>query len=692
MNRLFSFLISFMFSVCAVHAQMPTRSYITWDEFVQEYIGELSTEDEEPQIDAETLEWLEHLAQSPYQINRVERSELLQLPFLKESQVDSLISYRNAKHGILSLGELQLIRDFDYFTRRYLSLFVRCDSTLLLTPIQLEQQRERNRVLPKLIHGKHEVETTLDLPLYQRVGYQTPQKPTNANHYIGNALRHVLRYRYSYKRQIMYGFTMEKDAGEPVCKQGFYPYDYLSGYVYMRPSDKPWSFVVGDYNLRGARGLLFGNVTFGARSLQLQRLRPTLVTFKPHSSTEKSNFFRGIAASYTHRQVTTMLFASYRMLDARFKKASDTVQSMPSSGLHRTISEILARRQQGCFTAGTSVSYSQPHWHVALNADVVHYNNLVYPPVRYYNAHYFRGKTTGNVSTNYYVHHKKITLQGEIATDPHFHIATDHAFSYQWSRHWQSYVQHRQYSSRFVSIYGQGLQQAGRVANEQGVTLGTYYKPQGRFEVNAYVDLFRFPHPCYGAKYSNTKGLETMLQAQCAFNNATRMYLRYTFKNRQYTYTFKKHTYLEYRSVNRLRIAFDTNHRSYSFSTQLDGTCAYRQSGKTEWGGMYSARVSYVPATRWQLKGFYSLFFTDGYDARLYAYQPQLLHAHSFPSFAYHGTCAVVQVSYKILKNLQCSMRCVSVYYFNRATLSSRLDLINSPFKNDLSFQIRWII
>lgn len=164
MNRLFSFLISFMFSVCAVHAQMPTRSYITWDEFVQEYIGELSTEDEEPQIDAETLEWLEHLAQSPYQINRVERSELLQLPFLKESQVDSLISYRNAKHGILSLGELQLIRDFDYFTRRYLSLFVRCDSTLLLTPIQIEQQRERNRVLPKLIHGKHEVETTLDLP------------------------------------------------------------------------------------------------------------------------------------------------------------------------------------------------------------------------------------------------------------------------------------------------------------------------------------------------------------------------------------------------------------------------------------------------------------------------------------------------------------------------------------------------
>ena len=35
------------------------------------------------------------------------------------------------------------------------------------------------------MQGKHEIETTLSIPLYQRAGYQKPQEPTNTNHYIG---------------------------------------------------------------------------------------------------------------------------------------------------------------------------------------------------------------------------------------------------------------------------------------------------------------------------------------------------------------------------------------------------------------------------------------------------------------------------------------------------------------------------
>lgn len=60
--------------------------------------------------------------------------------------------------------------------------------------------------------------------------------------------------------------------------------------------------------------------------------------------------------------------------------------------------------------------------------------------------------------------------------------------------------------------------------------------------------------------------------------------------------------------------------------------------------------------------------------------------------FANHGTSAVVQISYNILKNLQCSLRCQSIYYFNLDHISSRLDLIKSPFKNDVSVQIRWML
>lgn len=110
-------------------AQWNNGAYMSWEEFLQEYIQREQTETDEV-TSADDLLWLEHIAQHPMQINRVDRSDLQQLPFLSEPQIDSLLAYRKLRKGLLSLGELQFITGFDYFTRRYLSLFVRCDSLM----------------------------------------------------------------------------------------------------------------------------------------------------------------------------------------------------------------------------------------------------------------------------------------------------------------------------------------------------------------------------------------------------------------------------------------------------------------------------------------------------------------------------------------------------------------------------------
>lgn len=221
---------------------------------LQEYVQSEENETDEA-ISADDLLWLENLANHPMQINRVDRSDLQQLPFLSEQQIDSLLVYRQQRKGLLSLGELQFITGFDYFTRRYLSLFVRCDSLMLSTAIRLPTPNPHT-LKQLLTLGKHEIESRVDLPLYRRKGYCTPDKPTPTNYYVGNPLHHVVRYRYQYKREIAYGLTTDKDAGEPVAKQGFYPYDYWSAYFMLRPKHRPWSFVLGDYEVRGNRGLL----------------------------------------------------------------------------------------------------------------------------------------------------------------------------------------------------------------------------------------------------------------------------------------------------------------------------------------------------------------------------------------------------------------------------------------------------
>lgn len=688
MKRICLILLSLL-SLLPLQAQMREQPFITWEDFLQEYA---TSEADDETYDAETLDWLEQLSLHPYQINRVGREELLRLPFLDAAQVDSLLSYRQQRRGILSLGELQLIKGMDYFTRRNLSLFVRCDSLPLPTAELAKKVKDQEKIMPKLANGKHELETTINVPLYKRAGYQHPEKPTTTNYYVGNALRHIVRYRYNYKQEVKYGFTIEKDAGEPVAKQGFYPYDYLSGYFYLRPTSKPWSLVIGDFNLRGSRGLVFGNNTYGSRSEQLLSVRPLLVNFRPHTSADEVKFFRGAAAEYAKHNVKAMLFVSYRKLDARYANQSDTAVSLLTTGLHRTISEINSRRSLGCITAGTRLAYVRPHWHLSLNAMFAHYDHIVSPPVRYYNAYYFRGRTATDFSANYYATFGKIYLQGELATDSRLHLATEHVLNVKWTPNWLTYLQYRQFSPRFVSIYGKALQQASRVANEQGIAIGTRWLPTRQWQLTGSVDCFQFPHPTYYAALDNSKGMEALLQAQYAPNRQTKFLIRYSFKTKQYTLKYNQKQLLEYRSTHRLRLSSVVTKSRYDLAAQLDAACATRQSSNPSWGWMCAVRAGYRPNKRFAIKGFYSLFFTDNFDTRLYAYEPQLPYAASFPSFAYHGTSAVLMASLNVVKSLVISARISSVYYFNRDTISSRLDLINSPFKNDLSIQLKWVI
>ena len=126
----------FLFSVLCVlvsnvHAQELFREvYISWDDFAAEYLSTIVQEAaDEDGADAEEsndlIENLIDLAESPMNINDVSKAQLMQLPFLAAQQAEAIIAYREQRRRILSLGELQFVRELDFKTRRYLrSLFM----------------------------------------------------------------------------------------------------------------------------------------------------------------------------------------------------------------------------------------------------------------------------------------------------------------------------------------------------------------------------------------------------------------------------------------------------------------------------------------------------------------------------------------------------------------------------------------
>lgn len=76
---------------------MGPESFMSWEDFVAEYIDnadEADMEAAEGSLLTRQLELLEELHYHPFNINTVHRSDLLRVPLLNEAQVDSILAYR----------------------------------------------------------------------------------------------------------------------------------------------------------------------------------------------------------------------------------------------------------------------------------------------------------------------------------------------------------------------------------------------------------------------------------------------------------------------------------------------------------------------------------------------------------------------------------------------------------------------
>ena len=667
----------------AVSAQMPQEPSLTWEEFLTEYADDASScEDTDgAALEEDEVDRLELLATSPLQINRASRNELLALPFLSEAQVDSILSYRTAKHGILALGELQLIRGMDYFPRRWLTLFVRCDSVY-----QEEYHwKSPSSLAERLKAGTHEVASLVEVPFYKREGYKTQESPTANNYFTGNAVRHLVRYRFSQKKELMWGITMEKDAGEPVGKRGFYPYDHISGYVYASPSNRNWRFVVGDYDVRQGRGLLFGRTVFGGVQQLYMAQRFSGLTIKPHTSSSEAGFFRGAAAQWMVKNFTLTALASVRKLDARTE--GDTVRSFLTTGLHRTVNEVQRRRNVLCLSGALGAEWRSKYFTCGLSAFAATYDHEVWPKETFYNKYYFRGKFAAGASGIYSYKRKLFNVQGEAAFDKAGHFATEHILGFSRYGKWTANLQLRHYDARYVSINGKALQQASRVANEEGVLLAGAYRLSRRTDFSGSIDFFRFMKPTYTTILPNAKGLEVNVRGSHALRSGVLLQLRYKFKSRQRTVT--GYELLEYRTTQRLTAIACIGRGTTEWSVALNGTLASRQTGQRDLGGALSTRMSWKCSKVFRLRALGAVFFTSDYTSAVYLQAPKLLQSIGALSFANHGAHLTAVADYKVTGWLDLGLSVSSTRYFNVKEQSSGVMKISSPWKNDASVLLR---
>lgn len=206
-------------------------------------------------------------------------------------------------------------------------------------------------------YGKHELMGMVKVPLYERKGDADGS-------YMGSRYKHWLRYQFRYSDKVKMGFTGSKDAGEPFMSKGNGAgYDFYSFYLQIRGWGRLKNLTLGRYRLHEGMGLILNNdFSFGKLST-LSALGRNSNVIRAHSSRYAANYLQGAAATVTVvRGLDVTGFVSYRKIDATLKDGG--IQTILTSGLHRTASEMAKKDVASAFLAGGNVSYRKGALHV----------------------------------------------------------------------------------------------------------------------------------------------------------------------------------------------------------------------------------------------------------------------------------------------------------------------------------------
>lgn len=665
--------------------KVDSQTVYNWQDFVENYL----TEDIENISNETVMEVFYDIHRQPFDVNTVEKEQLEMLPFLSDNMVENILSYQYQYGPLKSLDELQLVKDMDYETFQYLCLFLVVGEKS--TPSNFPS-------LKKLLkYGKRTLVFQTDHPLYWKESYkrhapEVLEKNPNKE-YLGRRFSTSLRLDWSYTDKISVGLTADKDAGEPFFtftdkNKGF---DFYSYYLIMNDFNK-WlkTLAIGQYRLGFGQGLIMNTDFSMGKSTLFTSTGLRSHSIRKHASLSEYNYFRGIAGTFRisdYLQGTA--FYSHVDKDANISD-NGLITSWKTDGLHRTPLEISKNKNTVNQTAGGNLSYSYKHYHVGLTGVYNYFNRLFKVNDRGYRKYYPKDYRQWNLSTDYRLHYKQHSLQGEVAVSHEKALATINTLRLGIVENWQLIFLQRFYSYKFNAMYGRSFSEGSLVKNESGLLGGFKFTPSYKFNVEAYVDVFYFPWETYTA-LPGSRGYELYGQGFYAFSEQTSVRLRYRFKSKEQTYSpkdEKSSEMLKPYNKHSLRFQMDASKYGIAFRTTLNGVFVKFMNESSK-GFLVSQSVRLPELLKRfdiQFNGHY--FRTDNYATRLSAYESGLLYQFGFTSFYGHGYRFSTSLRYKPLTSLHFIAKFGHTQYFDRRYIGTGLEMSEGNNRENISLQM----
>ena len=684
-NILFIFIVSFLSSGFSVYAQVNTPS--EWEDVTEQL--PLDDSDEEEKDWSNSLEDLEYLKENPLNINRITKEQLEQFPFLTAVQIEHLLYYLYVFGPIKTVYELQLVEEMDRQTIQYLLPYIYVG--------EAEKKSNKLRWKDILKYGKHELITCFDIPLYTKEGYREHSDSlltANVNkQFIGSSYYNSLRYGFHYKDLLYCGITAEKDCGEPflqaVNKSG---YDYYSFYFLARNMGKIKALALGNYRLSFGQGLVISSDYSLGKSSSISTIENKSGGIKKHSSTDEYNYFQGIAATYSYKDLLLTGFYSYRNLDGI---ATDGIlTSIKKDGYHRIPRDIERSNVANIQLTGGNINYVHNRLKIGFTGVYYFFNKEYIPDPKPYNYYYLKGKEFYNLGIDYKYRLNKFYFTGETALSKGGGLATFNLAGFTPVSGYQIILMHRHYAKDYKALFARSVAEGGGVQNEDGTYFGIEAKPIKFWKFFAYADFFQFPWLKYGVDRPSS-GFDGVFQATYMPKTNLTMFIHYRYKSKDKNYIPQDES--ETRSVRPLiqqKVRYQVSYLlqdNISFKVTTDWIWVNPQGVKPSRGFMILNNFSYkLQSLPLRFDVYYGMFDTDDYSTRVTSYERGMLYSFSMPSFYGKGVRFALNSRYDFNKNLMLICKFGQTRYTDRDQIGSGLETIYGNTKSDINIQLRW--
>jgi len=657
-----------------------------------EFIGE-NLEDSD--IDLTTyFDELYFFMDNPINLNKTHFEELARLHLLTDVQMQGILNYRLNYGDFITIYELGAIAELDPQLIDMILPFVE------IGEVEKDDFKWKN----VFKYGKHEIISRYQRVLQEKKGYEDQSDSAfvaNPNgQYLGSPHKFYLRYRNQYKDRISWGVTMEKDEGEEFFtgsqKLGF---DYYSGHLFLKDFWKFNKIALGDYQVNFGQGLTMWSGFAMGKSANVMSAKRYAYGLRPYTAVNESRFMRGAGISIGGDHFEATVFGSYKRIDANIN-AVDTTQldnidnsfsSFQISGFHRRQNEIDDKDALKEGILGAEIAYKGDKMRIGLSSVYTQFDQPLSPNPAAYREYKFAESKLLTSGLNYRYFFRKVSIFGETAISDNYKLATINGLSWHVDPRLDLMMVYRNYDRGFQSLYSTGFGESSDNTGEMGVYFGVQARITKRINISAYYDQFNYTYLKYLTD-DYSEGREIFVQMDMKISRRSKAHIRFrnkiTQRNSRDDVTGIK-PQVDLKKTN-IRVHYEQQLNSQlTLKSRIEWVNYLYDQDKSNGLLMFQDIVYRFEKIPMKVYGRYALFDSDSYDARVYAYENDLLYVFSIPSYFHRGMRAYLLFKLDLGRKVDFWFKWGVWSYQNRDVISSGLEEIDGSRKSDIKFQLK---